>query len=153
MVVESKYLPDAEALHHHFAGTVCKGPCLILIEPLKYLPGCTLDLLTDMDNRQDAPCPHQVDRTLECHRACATDVVEEQGVTLVQDEIRDVEASALLGEFFLEAEGRGMVGIPAVFDRIPGAGINEYRVHQDLAFFAVQIPVMLGGSIWQPTWT
>lgn len=68
MMVKREHLPDAEAFHHHLAGTIREGPFLIPIESLKCFPGSTLNLLTDMDNHQDAPCLHLVDRALERHR-------------------------------------------------------------------------------------
>ncbi len=42
-----------------------------------------------------------------------------------------------------------MVTISTVLNRLPGTGINEHGLHIGSAFFAVQIPVMLGSGIWQ----
>ena len=96
MMIESEDLSDTEAFHHHLAGTVRKRPLFILVESLKHFPGRTLDFFRNINNRQDACRSHQVDRAFERNCTRVANVEQQQGVTLIKDEICDIETRALL---------------------------------------------------------
>lgn len=110
MVVKSEHLLDFHAFHDHLGRAVGKGPFLILIEPFKHIPSRLLNLIKDMDYYQNASGLHQIDS------ACAdvADIPEQQRVTFIQDEVRDVEAGFLLDELLLKIEGCGVVFVSTV---------------------------------------
>ena len=74
MMVKSEHLAEPEVVHGHLGRAIRKRPLLILIEPFKHRPGRLFQLFTDMDNDENAACPHQVNSAFERYRTSVTDI-------------------------------------------------------------------------------